>query len=160
MSIKIKSLALTCGAFPSQWEGETTDKRIVYIRYRFGKLGVYIAKNMKAVLRMADDCYQFSLNSGHIFSGELTTVAMLQALKSHLDFSQCKIKPDNIIFYKFTSSKTEDFEISNDRMKIHQWEKCEVITEEQFHAISANAEIDILPSTEAIMELGLKPYVK
>lgn len=38
---KVKSLEMTCGACPSQWEGEFEDDSPVYIRYRWGYLGVY-----------------------------------------------------------------------------------------------------------------------
>lgn len=37
---KIKKLELTCGACPSQWEGEFEDGTPLYIRYRWGYLAV------------------------------------------------------------------------------------------------------------------------
>jgi len=40
--VKIKSLTQTCGACPSQWEGETENGAYVYIRYRYGWLSVDI----------------------------------------------------------------------------------------------------------------------
>ena len=36
----IKHLEQTCFACPSQWEGETTDGKYIYIRYRWGYLSV------------------------------------------------------------------------------------------------------------------------
>ena len=38
--IKVNSIKQTCGACPSQWEGETDDKKYVYVRYRWGVLRV------------------------------------------------------------------------------------------------------------------------
>lgn len=40
MTIKIKSFIQTCGACPSQWEGETTEGGSIYIRFRFGCFSV------------------------------------------------------------------------------------------------------------------------
>ena len=36
----LTELEQTCGMYPSQWEGKTTDGRFVYIRYRHGELSV------------------------------------------------------------------------------------------------------------------------
>ena len=35
----IAEMTMTCGACPSQWEGETADGKFVYIRYRHGWFG-------------------------------------------------------------------------------------------------------------------------
>lgn len=37
-----RSLEMTCGACPSQWEGETVDGSRIFIRYRYGILTVSI----------------------------------------------------------------------------------------------------------------------
>ncbi len=42
--IKIKNLKQTCGACPSQWEFETFDNRMVYVRYRYGYLSVRLGE--------------------------------------------------------------------------------------------------------------------
>lgn len=41
--ITVKKLVKTCFACPAQWEGETDDSRLVYIRYRWGYLSVRIS---------------------------------------------------------------------------------------------------------------------
>jgi hypothetical protein len=41
--IKIIEITKTCEAFPSQWSFKTEDKRNGYIRYRFGKLNIYLS---------------------------------------------------------------------------------------------------------------------
>ena len=46
MRVTIKSIERTCIACPSQWEAETDDGRVVYIRYRFGKLTVGIGATL------------------------------------------------------------------------------------------------------------------
>ncbi len=40
MKMKISSLKKSCYACPAQWEGQLADGRYVYIRYRWGWLGV------------------------------------------------------------------------------------------------------------------------
>ena len=42
MKIFVHKLIKTCGACPTQWEGETSDGDDVYIRYRWGYLSVRI----------------------------------------------------------------------------------------------------------------------
>ena len=42
--MRVTKLVMTCGACPSQWEGETDDGRFVYVRYRHGCLTVSVAK--------------------------------------------------------------------------------------------------------------------
>ena len=37
---RLKTLEMTCGACPSQWDGETENGAYVYIRYRYGLLRV------------------------------------------------------------------------------------------------------------------------
>lgn len=44
MIAKVVSLTQTCSACPSQWEGRTDDDRPVYIRYRWGHLGIEIGE--------------------------------------------------------------------------------------------------------------------
>jgi len=42
--IEVKSVAQTCSACPAQWEGETSDARPIYVRYRWGYLSVSIGE--------------------------------------------------------------------------------------------------------------------
>lgn len=50
MPVKITSLRKTCSACPSQWEGETSDGRAVYIRYRWGGLSLGIGKTIEQAI--------------------------------------------------------------------------------------------------------------
>lgn len=38
--IRVTKLEMTCGACPSQWQGDTDDGRPIYVRYRWGHLRV------------------------------------------------------------------------------------------------------------------------
>ena len=41
--MKVSELTMTCGECPTQWEGQLEDGRAIYIRYRWGELGVAVA---------------------------------------------------------------------------------------------------------------------
>lgn len=44
MATEIKNLTRTCESCPAQWEGETSDGRQIYIRYRWGWLSVRVSE--------------------------------------------------------------------------------------------------------------------
>ncbi len=60
------SLAQTCNACPAQWEGELTDGRALYVRYRYGRLQV----------EAGDECV-LSVAVGDRFHGRMETDEML-----------------------------------------------------------------------------------
>lgn len=37
---KVVWLAQTCGGCPAQWEGQIEDGRVLYVRYRYGRLTI------------------------------------------------------------------------------------------------------------------------
>ena len=39
---KVRNLRMTCPACPSQWEGRTPDNQHLYIRFRWGKLQIWL----------------------------------------------------------------------------------------------------------------------
>ena len=41
--MKIKSIECTCEGHPSQWEGVTDKNEAIYIRYRWGRLSIYLS---------------------------------------------------------------------------------------------------------------------
>lgn len=42
--IVVTKVEQTCGACPSQWDGQTSDNRQIYIRYRWGFLGISVGE--------------------------------------------------------------------------------------------------------------------
>lgn len=50
LPVTIVALTQTCGAFPAQWEGETSDGAAVYVRYRSGSLRVHLGPSVDAAL--------------------------------------------------------------------------------------------------------------
>ena len=89
--LKVAQLEMTCGACPSQWEGELEDGRAIYIRYRWGRLGVVIAPTMQAALDVfcgfSNDGMIFSKAIDGDFDGECT-LADVAALMPQVDFSE------------------------------------------------------------------------
>jgi hypothetical protein len=65
--LKIISLSKTCEACPSQWEGKTAEGKKVYIRYRWGRLTMYI-----------DGQLEFNGTFGDNLDGYMTDTQMLE----------------------------------------------------------------------------------
>ena len=80
MIITVKKLVKTCFACPAQWEGETDDNRLVYIRYRWGYLSVRISEPNKTNITDAvrgDEIFGKDLNDpfgGYMENDELEAV--------------------------------------------------------------------------------------
>lgn len=54
--IIVAKVVQTCGACPSQWEGETADGKYVYARYRSGRMRVDVAPSEAEWTNGRDDC--------------------------------------------------------------------------------------------------------
>lgn len=44
--ISVVKVRQTCSACPSQWDGETDDGKMVYVRFRWGHLAVTVGKDI------------------------------------------------------------------------------------------------------------------
>jgi hypothetical protein len=78
--IKVKSIALTCTACPSQFEGLTEDNRKLYFRYRFGRLTVEIgAKDDMSEFAALRGERIYSISIGDEYDGYMD----LEELKGH-----------------------------------------------------------------------------
>lgn len=75
---KLTSLTRTCFACPSQWEGELEDGSKVYIRYRWGRLGMGIGETLDHAIQGNDAHYSIQL--GDDYDGWLSTEEMLRIL--------------------------------------------------------------------------------
>ncbi|MFZ4606093.1 MAG: hypothetical protein ACOYM5_07525 [Caulobacter sp.] len=56
MSPRIVSLTQTCPTAPSQWEGELSDGRTLYVRYRHGGLSIGIGATVDRAVDDSDNC--------------------------------------------------------------------------------------------------------
>lgn len=68
--IVVSEVEMTCGAFPSQWEGRTVDGRYVYVRYRYGQLRVSVGDTLENAI-LGDEAV-VSLAHGHGYAGVMT----------------------------------------------------------------------------------------
>lgn len=79
----VVALSQTCGACPSQWEGETRDGRAVYIRYRWGTLTAGMGDSIDEAV--GDDRF-FAKQVGDGLDGTISQASMIRHLSSVLDF--------------------------------------------------------------------------
>ena len=72
--MKVTGLKCTCWPCPSQWEARKEDGRFVYVRYRWGELGMGIGGN----LRKAVANQRLIYDSGKPYDGDMSTEEMLE----------------------------------------------------------------------------------
>jgi hypothetical protein len=77
MEYALAKLHCVGGAFPSQWDGLTTDGRLVYVRYRWGCLTVNVSRD---VGNQFNEDVVFRAQIGHATDGTLSTAEMLHAV--------------------------------------------------------------------------------
>lgn len=70
----------TCGACPSQWEGRTSDGRVVYVRYRYGWLKVGFGDTLEAAV----DDHTIGLALGGGYDGVLSFEELKAATHDHV----------------------------------------------------------------------------
>lgn len=99
--IKIISCEKTSDCGPTQWEGITSCKRFLYIRYRGGCFYVNVSKrqdryddNILLGINFYDDKKQTKKKNDTIYVGyglhsTMTTERMIELTKDTLDFSEC-----------------------------------------------------------------------
>lgn len=82
---------MTCGACPSQWEGDLLDGRTFYIRYRWGGLSVRISKDVSNSYHEAVGGEEIlRLEHGDGFDGVLSTEEMQELTKHLINWSQTR----------------------------------------------------------------------
>ena len=86
LKYKVKKLIKTCEGYPSQWEVELEDGRMIYIRYRWGVLDVRISEHSTNDINDAvrgKSIYKECV--GGIFDGVMEDEKMLLFLKNIID---------------------------------------------------------------------------
>lgn len=87
--ITVKKLVKTCFACPAQWDGETDDGRLVYIRYRWGYLSVRVSElNPKDEWAAVRGEEIFGKDLSDPFGGYMETSELKNTLSGVVDF-QC-----------------------------------------------------------------------
>lgn len=90
--IKVKWLEQTADTgCPSMWEGETDDRRMIYIRWRWDVLRAVVGKNsyeyyQKNDVNILDECDVIYMGSYYATINWLTTERMEEELKDYFIF--------------------------------------------------------------------------
>lgn len=85
----IVELTQTCGACPSEWEGNLSDGRRIYIRFRWGYLKVNISKNASS--KTIDALYGEQFYSKFVGKSEFDGVIELETV---LQLTGLTLSPD------------------------------------------------------------------
>lgn len=97
MKPKIKTLKRTILACPASFEGETSDGKFIYIRYRNGNLRAGIWETEKAMWKEMPWVFNvFSGKVGKDLDGWLNYEKLKELLKEQLDFSETTYE-DNFV---------------------------------------------------------------
>lgn len=91
--MKIKNLKMTCGACPSQWEGELVDGRQLYIRYRWGYLSVRVSDGPTDNAVGGEEI--FGQEVGDDLDGCMTTEEMQKHTKGVIDWVRTSVSYEN-----------------------------------------------------------------
>lgn len=87
--LKVITIERTCEACPAQWEGSLEDKRMIYIRYRWGWLSVRVSK--EATDDIADAVRGkeiFGMYYGNDMDGTMLFETLMRLTENALDFSK------------------------------------------------------------------------
>lgn len=95
--IEIKNLTQTCGACPSQWEFETFEDRMGYVRYRWGHLTVQVSRPNADVMDAIDGPYQVSECLGDEFDGVISWEDVLPHIEK---LTECSVKAQIKKYYE------------------------------------------------------------
>jgi hypothetical protein len=86
--IKMAAVSEAVGMCPTQWEGETEFKVPIYIRYRGGRLSIWVD----------DELFQM-YEVGGKYDGRMDTRDMMTITSDWLDWSRAKVDPDFVPAY-------------------------------------------------------------
>lgn len=88
--VKVVELFQTCNACPAQWEGKTADGDYIYVRYRWGFLGIGLGKTFAEAVRGGVDVW--AKQHGDSLDGYLPYEEMVDLTKGVVDWP----KPDEV----------------------------------------------------------------
>jgi len=63
--VVVTHLVRTCSRSPSQWEGQTSDGRFVYVRYRWGCLQIGIGPSLDDAISNGGNLFERQLGGRH-----------------------------------------------------------------------------------------------
>jgi hypothetical protein len=84
---KITELKQTCLVSPSQWEGKIDTGNTIYIRYRWGKLSIFISYRPSEDIISAINGYEiFSCMIGDSYDGHLSYLDLINITKDFIEY--------------------------------------------------------------------------
>lgn len=90
--IAVQEIIKTCDSCPAQWEGKTTDGKMIYVRYRWGLLTIEVS------LKPSDDIFD-ALDGAEVFNQQIGA-----GLDGHLTYQE--LKSSTIGTVEFPMSET------------------------------------------------------
>lgn len=86
---KVISVERTCRACPSQWEGVTDDRRLIYVRYRYGVLRIAISDPGATDIHAAVNGEElFCLEWGDPFGGDMSYSELIALTADHVEWPE------------------------------------------------------------------------
>ena len=108
--VKIKELFHTCPACPSQWEGKTVDGGYIYVRYRWGRLTIGVAKSFPAAVWETNIV---NTQIGDSLDGMLPYEELIELTKDEVEWPSADKVPESVGgVYKNQFEETEGEETS------------------------------------------------
>jgi hypothetical protein len=85
--IEVVAFTKTCGACPAQWEGTTSDGRMIYARYRWGRLTVSLSPEKSTnVMDAVNGEYIYNEQLGDEFRGFMEEAELITATAGVIDW--------------------------------------------------------------------------
>jgi hypothetical protein len=84
--IRVVSIEQTCSACPTQWEGLTSDGRVVYVRYRWGWLSIGVGGTLEEAV---GERRYYGARLGGQWDGELEFDQLVEATQGVFEWP-CK----------------------------------------------------------------------
>jgi len=84
--IIVTTLVRTCLRSPSQWEGQTSDGRYVYVRYRWGCLEIGIGHSLEEAISNSGELFEQQL--GERYDGSMEIDQLREATLGMIDWPQ------------------------------------------------------------------------
>src|SRR5579864_4666766 len=78
LSLRVRGLVRICEAMPSAWQATTLDGRPVYIRYRYGRLKVYVGEEPGGPTAISHGALVFLRDFHDRYHGVMSTEDMLR----------------------------------------------------------------------------------
>jgi hypothetical protein len=88
----VTELVKSCEHCPAQWDGRTEDGRVLYVRYRYGRLSVQLGVDTGDEFDGVNGALILQDAAGDQWDGSMETAEMILRTDHVLDFSRCVLQ--------------------------------------------------------------------